>query len=167
MKIFDPQRHLPPGWEWERTLEGLIWGHIASVLPIFAFLKPYGDARAALYDLVERPDSTGRYSLYVEVLDPSRTIAPFSGLIRGTPLLGLWIFLAVMPLLVWRYYHFHTQGSMAVYTMRRLPDPREYHRRCWMQPLLSAVAELLLFAILIGLCWLLWYFGTPVPCRPF
>ena len=89
MKIFDPRRHLPPGYEWEGTRTGLIWGHIASALPIFAFLKTYGDARAALYDLVERPDSTGRYSLYVEVLDPSRTIAPFSGLIRGTPLLGL------------------------------------------------------------------------------
>ena len=71
-----------------------------------------------------------------------------------------------MPLLVWRYYHFHTQGAMSIYTMRRLPDPREYHRRCWMQPILSAAAELLLFAILIGLCWLLWYFGTPAVCLP-
>jgi hypothetical protein len=35
-----------------------------------------------------------------------------------------------------------------------------------MQPLLSAAAELLLFAILIGLCWLLWYFATPAVCLP-
>lgn len=72
-----------------------------------------------------------------------------------------------MPLLVWRYYASHTQGSMAVYTMRRLPDKWEYHRRCWTQPILSAAAELLIFAVLAGLCWLLWYFATPAPCRPF
>jgi hypothetical protein len=167
MKIFDPRRHLPPGWEWEGTRTGLIWGHIASALPIFAFLKTYGDAKAALYDLVERPDSTGRYSLYEQVLDPSRTIAPFSELTRGTPLFGLWIFLAVMPILVWRHYRFHTQDAMSVYTMRRLPDRWEYHRRCWTQPILSAMAELLLYALLTALCWLIWYFATPVPCRPF
>ena len=161
MKIFDPRRHLPPGWEWEGTRTGLIWGHTASGLPLFSFLNRYSDALEALYSYREQGNQI------IRELNPDRTIAPFSGLIRGTPLLGLWIFLAVMPLLVWRYYHFHTQGSMAVYTMRRLPDPREYHRRCWMQPLLSAAAELLLFAILIGLCWLLWYFATPAPCRPF
>ena len=100
-------------------------------------------------------------------LDPTRTILPFWDLLEGTPLLGLWIFLAVMPILVWRYYHYHTQGTMAVYTMRRLPDRWEYHRRCWTQPILSAIVELILYAILVGLCWLLWYFATPAPCRPF
>lgn len=160
MKIFDPRRHLPPGWEWEGTRTGLIWGHIASGLPLFAFLNRYSDALEALYSYREQGNQI------IRELNPDRTIAPFSSLIQGTPLLGLWCFLAVMPILVWRYYHFHTQGSMAFYTMRRLPDPREYHRRCWMQPLLSAAAELLLFAILIGLCWLLWYFGTPAVCLP-
>ena len=160
MKIFDPSRHLPPGWEWEGTRTGLIWGHIASGLPLFSFLNRYSDALEALYSYREQGNQI------IRELNPDRTIAPFSELIRGTPLLGLWIFLAVMPLLVWRYYHFHTQGAMSIYTMRRLPDPREYHRRCWMQPLLSAAAELLLFAILIGLCWLLWYFGTPAVCLP-
>ena len=166
MKIFDPKRHLPVGWDWDSTWPRLILGHCASALPLFGFLKRYADARAVLYNLVERPDSSGLYSRYVQVLDPSRTIAPFSALIRGTPLLGLWIFLAVMPILIWRYYHYHTQDSMAVYTMRRLPDPMEYHRRCWTQPILSAVAELILYAVLIGLCWLLRYFATPAPCRP-
>ena len=160
MKIFDPRHHLPIGWEWEGTRTGLVWGHIASGLPLFSFLNRYSAALEALYSYREPGNQI------IRELNPDRTIAPFSGLIRGTPLLGLWIFLAVMPILVWRYYHYHTQGSMAVYTMRRLPDRWEYHRRCWMQPLLSAAAELLLFAVLIGLCWLLWRFNTPEVCLP-
>ena len=71
-----------------------------------------------------------------------------------------------MPLLVWRYYHYHTEGSMSVYTMRRLPNKWEYHRRCWKQPILSAIAELLFYAILIGLCWFTWRTETPAACLP-
>ena len=162
MKIFDPKRHLPVGWEWENTKTGMIWGHILSGLSLFGFFGRFSDALDALYFHREGPNGT-----LIPVLDPTRTIAPFSELTRGTPLFGLWIFLAVMPILVWRYYRFHTQDAMSVYTMRRLPDRWEYHRRCWTQPILSAMAELLLYAVLIGLCWLVWYFATPVPCRPF
>lgn len=171
MKIFDPKRHLPLGWDWENTRAALILGHFLSVLPLFSFLKRYFDAREALYYYVEKSGYTfGSYSYssgYIQVLDQTRTIAPFPALILGAPLWGLAIFLWVMPLLVWLYYHSFTRNSMAVYTMRRLPDRWEYHRRCWVQPLLSAAAELILFALLIGLCWLLWYFATPAPCRPF
>lgn len=160
MKIFDPKRHLPLGWEWENTKCALGWGHFFSSLTSLGFLAAYYDARNALYAHREQG------GILVKELVPTRTIAPFGDLIAGYPLLGLWLFLAVMPLLVWRYYRYHTQGAMAVYTMRRLPDPMEYHRRCWTQPLLSAVFELLIYAVLIGLCWLLWRFATPAPCLP-
>lgn len=162
MKIFDPKRHLPVGWEWENTKTGLIWGHILSGLSLFSFLQRYSLALDSLYTQVPGPNGT-----YIRELDPTRTILPFRDLLGGTPLFGLWIFLAVMPLMVWRYYRFHTQDAMSVYTMRRLPDRWEYHRRCWTQPILSAMAELLLYALLTALCWLIWYFATPVPCRPF
>ena len=162
MKIFDPKRHLPPGWDWERTQVYLFWGHAFSTLPLLGFLSRYFDARDALYIHTQGPNGT-----LLKELDPSRTIAPFGELMLGTPLLGLACFLVVMPLLIWRYYDWHTQGVMSVYTMRRLPDRREYHRRCWTQPILSAIAELALFAVLIGLCWLLWHFATPAVCRPF
>ena len=162
MKTFDPKRHLPVGWEWENTKTCMIWGHILSGLSLFGFFGRFSDALDALYFHREGPNGT-----LIPVLDPTRTIAPFSELTRGTPLFGLWIFLAVMPLMVWRYYRFHTQEAMSVYTMRRLPDRWEYHRRCWTQPILSAMAELLLYALLTALCWLIWYFATPASCRPF
>ena len=161
MKIFDPKRHLPLGWEWESTRFYLIWGHILSALSMLGFFGRFSDALDALYVHREGPGGT-----LIRELVPTRTMAPFGELIQGFPLLGLWIFLAVMPLLVWRYYAYHTQGAMAVYTMRRLPDPMEYHRRCWTQPILSAAAELALFALLIGACWLIWRFGTPAVCLP-
>lgn len=161
MKIFDPRRHLPMGWEWERTQDGLIWGHILSGLSIFSFISRFSQALSQLYIYTQLPDGTLR-----KELDPTQTIAPFSELIRGIPLLGLWLFLAVMPLMAWRYYDYHTRGSMAVYTMRRLPDKWEYHRRCWTQPILSAAAELALYAALIALCWLMWRFTTPAVCLP-
>lgn len=160
MKIFDPKRHLPVGWEWDGTQTALLWGHFFSGLTTLSFLRRYFDARDSLYFYKEQG------GLLVKELVPTRTIAPFPALISGMPLLGLWLFLAVMPLLLWRYYRYHTQGAMSVYTMRRLPDRWEYHRRCWTQPILSAVFELLLFAVLIGLCWLLWRFATPAPCLP-
>ena len=99
--------------------------------------------------------------------DIHRTILSFRYLMQGWPLTGMWIFFVVMGIQIYRYYKSFTQGSMAIYTMRRLPDRWEYHRRCWMQPILSMLAEILLFAFLAGLCWLVWYFATPEPCRPF
>ena len=161
MTIFDPKRHLPAGFDWEPTRDGLIWGHILSGLTLFSFVGRYSQALDDLYTHIQGPDGT-----LIRKLVTTRTIAPFGELIWGTPLLGAWIFLAVMPLLIWRYYQFHTRDSMSVYTMRRLPDRWEYPRRCWTQPVLSAIAELLLFAVLIGLCWLIWRFATPEVCLP-
>ena len=161
MKIFDPHRHLPVGWDWERTRNGLIWGHILSAFSIFSFLGRLSDALSALYNYRQLSDGT-----LLKELVPTRTMVPFSELLLGRPLFGMWCFLLVMPVLVWRYYRFHTQGAMSVYTMRRLPDPLEYHRRCWTQPLLSALLELAIFAVLTGLCWLLWRFATPAVCLP-
>ena len=161
MKIFDPKRHLPLGWEWEQTQDRLIWGHLLSGLSILGFLVRYSYALDALYFYQDGPGGT-----LIRELDPNRTIAPFRELISGAPLLGMWLFLGMMPLLVWRYYRFHSQGAMAVYTMRRLPNPFEYHRRCWTQPFLSALAELAFYGLLMGLCWLLWRFVTPAACLP-
>lgn len=161
MKIFDPDRHLPLGWEWDSTRTALNWGHFFSTLPLLTFLPRYSDSLEALYRYIDRSDGT----LYRELV-PGRTIAPFRELLAGWPLIGLWLFLAVMPLLVLRYYRSHTQGAMSVYTMRRLPDRWELHRRCWIQPLCSAALELAIYAVLVGLCWLLWRFLTPAACLP-
>lgn len=161
MKIFDPKRHLPPGWDWENLKANLCWGHVFSAMTMLSFLPDYFRARETLYIFTQQPGGT-----VIRELVPSRTIAPFLSLLQGWPLTGMWIFSLLMLFQVWRYYQSFSQGAMSIYTMRRLPDRWELHRRCWTQPLLSVLAEALLFAVLTGLCWLLWWFATPAPCRP-
>lgn len=162
MKIFDPKRHLPVGWEWETLKSNLGWAHGLSCVSVFVFVSRYFDAHASLYTNLEGPD--GRY---IRELVPGRIIAPFSELMAGLPLLGMWCFMVLMAVQVRRYYEYHTRGSMAVYTMRRLPDRWEYHRRCLTQPVLSALFEVLIFAGLTLLCFALYCFATPEGHLPF
>ena len=160
MTIFDEERDLPVGWEEPKIGAAVFLGHFISGLTLLRFTRRLYDALDGLYTYVQKGDN------YIRVVDTSRVMTPFRELISGFPLLGLWCYLAAMPLLVWRYYHYHTEGSMSVYTMRRLPNKWEYHRRCWKQPILSAIAELLFYAILIGLCWFTWRNETPAACLP-
>lgn len=52
-------------------------------------------------------------------------------------------------------------GARCDYTLRRLPDRWEYHRRCLVPPVLEALSCLLLFALLTGLYYLLYLRLTP------
>ena len=69
MKIFDPERHLPVGWEWESTRFYLIWGHILSGLTIFSFVSRYSYALDDLYTHIQGPGGT-----LIRTLVPTRTI---------------------------------------------------------------------------------------------
>lgn len=161
MKTFDAERHLPPGWDWENLRVWLGWGHALSCISLFAFLSRYYDARSALYAYTQQLNGT-----MVLELVPGRIITPFDQLMSGLPWLGFWCFVILMGIQVWRHYRFHTQGTMSIYLMRRLPDKWELHRRCWTVPVLACIAELVLFAVLTGLCWLLYRFATPIQCLP-
>ncbi len=161
MKIFDPKRHLPVGLDWEGMRSWLRWGHGVSAMSMFAFLPRYFRARDALYYHNVAADGT-----WVRVLNPERTIAPFRELMAGLPYFGMWCFLALMAIQLWRHYQYHTRDAMPIYLMRRLPDRWELTRRCWTVPVLACIAEILMFAVLTVLCFLIWWFATPVPCRP-
>lgn len=161
MKFFDEKRHLPPGWDWDNTKALLAWLHSLSPLTLLIFTGRYFDARSALYEIIQNANGT-----VTRHLVEGRQMLPFWELMTGSPLWGLWIFLALMIAQGLRHRRFFTQGSMSIYTMRRLPDKWELHRRCWTVPVLSAVAELLIFAVGIILCWLLWRFATPTGHLP-
>lgn len=55
MKIFDPKRHLPVGWDWENTQAKLFLWHGLSTMTLIGFLDGYIDARDLLYNLVPAP----------------------------------------------------------------------------------------------------------------
>lgn len=161
MKFFDEKRHLPPGWDWETLRTWLLWGHTLSLLSLFEFVSRYVRSLDSLYAYNQLLNGT-----MVKELIPGRLVQPFWELMLGRPLWGAWIYLVLMVLQAYRHYHYHTEGSMSVYLMRRLPDRWEYHRRCWAVPVLSAIAELLIFGAAIFLCWLLWRFATPAGHLP-
>ena len=41
MKIFDPKRHLPVGWDWENTQAKLFLWHGLSTMTLIGFLDGY------------------------------------------------------------------------------------------------------------------------------
>lgn len=45
---------------------------------------------------------------------------------------------------------------MSIYLMRRLPDPREYARRCWTLPLIGVGICLVLTAVTTAVCYLIY-----------
>lgn len=161
MKFFDEKRHLPPGRDWESLRSCLIWGHGLSLLTLILFLSRYFQSVDSLYSMIQKLDGT-----LVRQLTPGRTVAPFWELMKGGPLRGAEIYTFLMLHLVHLNYQWHTKGSMSVYLMRRLPDRWERHRRCWAVPVMSTIAELLIFAVGIFLCWLLWRFATPAGHLP-
>lgn len=161
MKFFDPKRHLPPGRDWENLRSWLVLGHGASVLTLILFLSRYFDSVDSLYSYVQQLDGT-----MIRQLIPGRTVAPFWELIKGTPLSGAEIYIFLMFHLAFLNYRCHTVGSMSVYLMRRLPDRWEYHRRCWTVPVLASIVEIVIFAVGVFLCWLLYRFATPAGCLP-
>ncbi len=157
---FDAEKYLPAGWDWENLKFGLVMGYVSSPLTLLFYLGRYWEARQGLYVTVEREGKR-----FLELV-PTRTIAPFSWLISGAPLVGFWAFLGLMALQVLRHYRYHTQGAMSIYLMKRLPDRWELHRRCWVIPLLSTLVELALMGVMVFLCWLLYRYATPEVCLP-
>ena len=76
-------------------------------------------------------------------------------------------FLILIGLLVAKGFWFqayHRQGSMSIYLMRRLPDPREYARRCWTLPLVGVGICLVLTAVTTAVCYLIYMKCTPASC---
>lgn len=79
-----------------------------------------------------------------------------------------WFFLlaAAMLLFVAHHYAYHYQGSKSIYLMRRLPDGRELHRRCWTLPLLAAAASIGLALVNLAVYFALYMLVLPEAVRP-
>ena len=59
------------------------------------------------------------------------------------------------------HYRYYRRGVRADYTMRRLPDWREYHRRALALPLFGLVGTVLVYLIALGVCIAVYYLITP------
>lgn len=93
---------------------------------------------------------------------------------------GTWWFvpmLMVLPLfgyitLIWlavkavSHYRYYRSGSRADYTMKRLPDRREYHRRALAMPVFGLIGTVLLYLLLLGIGIAVYYLATPSWMEP-
>ena len=78
---------------------------------------------------------------------------------------GVVVLLALLSAVM--LYSSYYLGGRSIYLMRRLPDGRQTLRRqVWTAPLLWAVSTVVLCALVLGLCYGVWYCITPSQCLP-
>ena len=135
-------RWVPPGFPLKRELTFYGWAAVFSLLWSLGYLGWLTDAKAILFS-----PETGE-------LMPIMA-SDFLPLVTYSRCLLLYKLALLLPLvfLLW-HYTYHYQGSRSVYLMRRLPDPREFRRRCLTLPLAALACFILLAAATVLL-----YFG--------
>lgn len=99
------------------------------------------------------------------VFPPDRMMHDFITLLDGVwPLFWVPAVTAVLLAVVNR--HGFSQGSKAVYLMRRLPDRWEFHRRCLALPLLTLLLGGVLMVLVLLACWGMYTHFTPEHAIP-
>lgn len=94
------------------------------------------------------------------IFPPGRMMHDFVTLLHGVwPL--FWVPLVTAVILGVVNRHGFSQGSKAVYLMRRLPDRWEYPRRCFALPLLTLLLGMALTVLVLLACWGLYTHFTP------
>lgn len=148
------EAHLPPGIPAQREQSILTMGLGLSIgWAALSYLCTYTMAFSRLYVL-----QNGQ-----RILDPTARMADFGTVFRFT-LAGYLLWVARLILRGLGFQAYHRQGSMSIYLMRRLPDPREYTRRCWTVPLTGTAVCLVLAAVTTALCYLIYMTCTPASC---
>lgn len=157
-KRFDPAKWIPVGYDWDSLKTSLIWCHVLSALGTLMVLGRYVDDRGNLYAIP--PGQTEK------VLIPGRTVAPYWTYWMDGPLFLLRCVMVWLWIQVVRFYLSHFRESMSIYTMRRLPDRWELHRRCWTVPVITAVSLCMMTVALAGIYYLMYLGLTPEGCLP-
>lgn len=161
-RSFNPSRFLPLGEDWDRVKSNLLWGYVISGLWTLMVPFRYYDARAALFTW--DPNRLGPST--EKILIPGVKIVPYPELWLHGPLFCFWCFLAYLAIGVFSNYRSHYMDSRSIYTMRRLPNRWELHRRCWTVPILAALAGAVLMGLLAGLYYWMYLALTPDGCLP-
>lgn len=144
------ENHLPPGISVQRERKRLwIFWAVSLLYSLIFFLRLYLSVNR-LYDTCygqKRLISGAVMDRFTDVM--------------GSSLILFLITIVCHLFLAGFYYLSFYQGSRSIYTMRRLPDRWELHRRCWTFPLISALTT---WAIAMAcLMIFLWIYGMVVP----
>lgn len=151
------RKHLyaPPGmplWRERLTFWLLLMIAVTNSLRFFSALEEelqHLHARLAQYELMGVSMSVKARDLY-QLLEGK--FLPF----------GVVILLCLIA--IGTRYYYYQQDSKSIYLMRRLPDPREWHRSCLVQPLLRILLVLVIMAVLLGIFYGVYMARVPEQC---
>ncbi len=149
------ERRVPLDCDSEAEVKWILTGIVVSFLMNFRFLIAYLSARSRLF-----PYINGR-----KVFWEGAKIEPFGSLL-GFSLWGCLLGAAAMVFLAVWHYGVHHRGTKSIYTMRRLPDRWELHRRCLTVPALGAAAYLLEAGALLAIDFAIYRLATPAQALP-
>ena len=153
MKI-DLSRHAPLGFRVQEEVKGFLGGCIgATAFSLIIFISKFEDELDKLY----HKNGSNRTLIpgaimpdFVEIFDRSYW--------------GFLVMIVAAFALIGVHYAYHYQESKSAYTMRRLPNRWELHRRCLTLPLLAVVAYLILAFVLLLIFYAAYMNLTPDVC---
>lgn len=103
-----------------------------------------------------------------EAINPEARMMDFihvlGGSVHSSVYLPFGIAVIAVVLLALLNYSGFSQGSRALYLMRRLPDTNELPRRCLALPVLTLLAAVILLALLTLVYWAIYWAVTPDQC---
>ena len=147
---------VPPGVDGESELYHIqvLWG-LTAVNVLFRIL-PF------LYDVIDLWKGAWPLEPFWYYYAAPYWIAPLLMVIPTFALVAL-IYLAAKVL---SHYRSYRRGARSDYTMRRLPDPWERHRRAWALPLFGLIGLVIVYALSLGLCVALYFLLSPGYMHP-
>lgn len=154
MKRLDLKRLVPLGVNAQQELTWMLVGWIFSAFYSLCFVYMYQWNYRLLFDDTIKG---------ARVLDENAVMPDFVTLLDHY-LIGFLLVALCMLAIVAYHYLYHRQGSKSIYTMRRLSDGMELHRRCWTLPVLMALASLLAAFVLLMIYYAIYMFVTPDAC---
>ena len=142
---------MPPGAPLRPFFEVFFWGLGISVFCSMWFLAKYFDRREELY----YTDRFGDIYLRGDAVMPD-----FVNILSGTM---IWFFVLALLMAAFIVYNYggYYRGRKSIYTMRRLPNRWEMHKRSIVLPVMAA-----LLTLVVAFAVLLIYYAIYMNCTP-
>lgn len=148
---------LPPGLDGQKERD-LFWlGFLSATIAAFGFFSyEYQAARqnCSVFSYAEKRtvwQAGAKMPSFPELIRQASAGMSFFYLLLCAMLLGMILY----------HYFFYSQGAHSLYTLRRLPDRMEWHRRALALPLLRLIPVLLSIPLVKWICYLFYLLTIP------
>ncbi|MBR4303821.1 MAG: hypothetical protein IKT81_00680 [Clostridia bacterium] len=149
------ERFAPPGMPLKSMSNSVVGGSIISAFwALLIFLIRYWQK----YDNLFYTDYAGVSHLY------EGAVMPDFGYIFGDSLMLFNILALSMVGFIVYFYAYYYRGGKSIYTMRRLPNRWEIHKRSIVLPLLAVITVLAAAFVMVMICFGLYMIFTPDQC---